>query len=245
VAVLALAALLAAGAQSITRRTFMLHAPNATWLAVLRPTSRVCEGPVVARDPTQSAGIWGAAGPGHPAQLTVEVQDAATHKVLGSAPVAAPAVEAQATARFPHALPAGVPLRICLTQDSGTFALYGSPAQNPGVIMTGKLLGTQPTSGKGEEFSLNLYSTDNHSLLDSLGLAFSRAALWRPSWVGPWTFWVLAIALLGTFGLGVAATVAAATDDEEPDQGVRDVEDTPPPPPNPSDESSPPRVALR
>ncbi len=74
----------------------------------------------------------------------------------------------------------------------------------------------------GQRFSLVLLSDGSRSLLGSLSLAFSRASLWRLSWVGPWTFWVLAIALLMAFGLVVAAVVRAADDDG-------------PPPPPPSD----------
>jgi hypothetical protein len=244
-AVLALAGLLVAATQPIARRTFLLDAPNATLLAVLRPSSHVCEGPIVSQSPTQSVGFWGMAGPGQRAQLTVGIQDAATHKLLASVPVAAPPVEAQVRARLRRPLPAGLPLTICLTQDAGTLSLYGSGAENPRIVMTSKLIGPQPTNGRDQEFSLDLF--ENHSLLDSVGLAFSRAALWRPSWVGTWTFWVLAVALLGAFGLGVAATVTAASADEDegPGRGVRDADDSPPPPQDQSGESSSPRVALR
>lgn len=244
-AVLAVVGLLVAAGQPITRRTFTLGAPNTVLLAVLRPTSRVCEGPIVSPNPVQSLGFWGAAGPSHRAQLTVSVQDAATNALLASVPVAAPPIQAQVTARLRRPVAAGLPLRICLTQDSGSLSLFGSGAVNPRVIMTGRRVGPQPTNGQGEEFSLDLFGTDSHSLLDSLGLAFSRASLWRPSWVGSWTFWVLAVALAGAFGLGVAATVTAAGTDEDPDQGVRDAEDGPPPPPDQTDESSRSRMVMR
>ena len=71
-------------------------------------------------------------------------------------------------------------------------------------------------SPPGEKFSLALLSDGDRSLLGSLPTAFSRASLWRPSWVGAWTFWVLAIALLATFGLAVVAVISAAGDDDAP-----------------------------
>jgi hypothetical protein len=244
-AVVALAGLLAAAAQPIVRRTFSLDAPNAIWLAVLRPTSQVCEGPIPANEPTRSVAIWGAAGPTHRASLTVDVRNAATNRILASAPLAAAPVETELTARLRHPVPGGQPLRICLTQDTGTFSLYGYGALNPHVVMTGKLIGPQPTGGRGEEFSLVLFGNRSQSLLDSLGLAFSRAALWRPSWVGSWTFWVLAVALLAAFGLGVASVAAAAADDDGRGRGVSDAEDNPPPTSEQTDEPSSPSVAVR
>jgi hypothetical protein len=54
-----------------------------------------------------------------------------------------------------------------------------------------------------------LLESHGHVLLSSLGLVLSRAALFRPSWVGSWTFWVLLLALLGTVPLG-AITISAA-----------------------------------
>ena len=84
----------------------------------------------------------------------------------------------------------------------------GSAVSEPGVTVTG--------IPAGQRFSLVLLSDGDRSLLGSLSLAFSRASLWRPSWVGAWTFWVLVIALLVTFGLAVVAVVRAADDDAAP-----------------------------
>jgi hypothetical protein len=44
------------------------------------------------------------------------------------------------------------------------------------------------------------------SVASQLPVAFERAALFRPGWVGPWTFWLLALAV----GLGVPALLARA-----------------------------------
>ena len=91
----------------------------------------------------------------------------------------------------------------------------GSAVSEPGVTVTG-IPGAR-------RFSLVVLSEGDRSLVGSLSLAFSRTSLWRPSWVGAWTFWVLALALLMSFGLAVVAVVRAADDDG------------PPPPPTPPD----------
>ena len=71
-----------------------------------------------------------------------------------------------------------------------------------------------PGGSAGDVVSLVLRSKPDHSLLGSLPTVFSRAALWRPSSVGTWTFWLLAFGTLAAFGLGVIAVVGAAESDD-------------------------------
>jgi hypothetical protein len=205
-AAIALVVLLIAALQHMAVRTASVGAPNNATVAVLHPATRVCEGPVTSQGSARSVGIWGASA-GPTTRLTVDVQDAATSRLLAAGALQAAPVESEWTGRLAHDLPGGRPLRVCLTDDSGTFSLEGSGGSVPTVISTGI-----PT---GQRFSLVLLSDGNRSLLRSLSTAFSRASLWRPSWVGSWTFWVLTFALLGTFAMGVVAVTAAADDDED------------------------------
>jgi hypothetical protein len=222
-AVIAVVGLLVAGSQGLATRTLALGAPNQYPVALLHPTTRVCEGPVTSRGSAQSVGIWGASALG-PARLKVDVQDAATDEVWASGEVEASTLESEYTARLTRAVPGDRPLRICLTEDLNTFSLEGSAAVHPNVVMTGKVA--------GQEFSLVLLS-DSRSLLSSLPTAFSRASLFRPSWVGSWTFWMLAIALLATFGLAavaVASAVSTADEDDRPAGDQNHERDVPPSP---------------
>jgi hypothetical protein len=206
-ALLVVVALLVSAAVSGPVRTFALDVPNAIPVAQLHPSLRSCEGPVVSDGPAGSVGIWGAAASGR-ATLTVQVQDARTNRILATGPISATTGNGRYTAHLSRAVAGGRPLRICVLDDSGQFVLSGSTSAHPNIIMTGGV--------PGAEFSLVLLR--GRSLLDSLPLAFGRASLWRPSWVGGWTFWVLTIALLATFGLGVGAVLsAAAADDEDGD----------------------------
>jgi hypothetical protein len=204
-ALISLVGLLVAGSQGLAVRSFALEAPNHYPVTLLHPSTRVCEGPVTSQGPARSVGIWGASAFG-PARLTVEVQDAGTQRVWASGDLEASTAENEYTARLARAVPGDRPLRICLTEDLNTFSLEGSAAVHPNVGMTGKVA--------GQEFSLVLLG-DSRSLLSSLPTAFSRASLFRPSWVGSWTFWVLAIALLATFGLAAVAVASACASDEE------------------------------
>ena len=47
------------------------------------------------------------------------------------------------------------------------------------------------------------------TLLSDIPTVFERAALFRPGWVGVWTFWLLAAALLGAFPLAALALTRA------------------------------------
>lgn len=204
--VLVVAALVAWGSRGVAVRTYALDAPNQTTVAVLRPGSRICEGPVTPQGPVRGVDIWGTAT-GGPARLTVTVQDPATRRRLASGLLTASAVAGGYGARLERTLPGGRRLRICLTGAAGRFGLSGSASVNPSVVMTG---GTP-----NRQFSLVLLSNANRSLWSWLPLAFSRASLWRPGWVESWTFWALAAGLLACFGLVVVAVVQAASADEE------------------------------
>jgi hypothetical protein len=216
VTLLVLVALLLAGLQPQMVRTAAAHAPDQLTIAVLRPGKSVCEGPLVSRGPARSVGIWGAASRG-PAHLTVTVREATTHAMLATGSLEAPAAEAEQTSRLARAVPGGRPLQVCLTDNVNNFSLVGSAVSAPSVVSTGLT--------SGQRFALVLLSDGSHSLLSSLSTAFSRASLWRPSWVGSWTFWALTIMLLASFGAALVAVASAASADDRPDGWT-----SPPPP---------------
>jgi hypothetical protein len=205
IALITLAGLLIAGSRHLPVRTASADAPNQIPIAALRRGHVVCEGPLISQGAARSVGIWGGAA-SRQARLRVTVKDASTQQILASGALKAVAQESEWTARLDRDVPGNHPVEICLAGTEGTFALSGSASSDPRVAETG-------TPG-GPRFSLVLLSDGNRSLLGSLSLAFSRASLWRFSWVGAWTFWVLAIALLMAFGLAVVAVIRAADDDE-------------------------------
>jgi hypothetical protein len=212
-AVLAILGLLAAGSRHVVVRTASADVPNQFPMPALRPGRQACEGPLTSHGPARSVGFWGAAA-SPLAQLTVTVRDATTHAIVASGSLAARSAETEWVAHLRRQVPGGLPLEICVADEAGTFSLAGSLGGAPGVVATG-------TAPRNALFSLATLDAGNHSLLSALPTAFARASLWRPSWVGSWTFWVLTAVVLATFGLGVVAVVNAADEDE------------PPPPPGP------------
>jgi hypothetical protein len=228
VAVIAIVALLVSASRSVTARTFALGVESGGQVAVLHPGARTCEGPVFGSDGSNSIGIWGGAI-GGPATMTITAEDPRAGTTLASGTLRAIAADGEWTARLKPVIAAHRPVRICLRQRTGTFTLSGAAAVRSDVVMSG--------GPAGREFSLVLLSQSQRSLLSWLPTAFSRASLWRPSWVGSWTFWMLAAALLATFGVGVLAVLNAAADD---DDGARppDPDDPAPDAPAPDEPSA-------
>lgn len=206
VIVLALATLIVAGAQSGQARAYVLGAPDYLAVAHLRSGVTVCQGPLTPTRAAAMAGVWGSA-PAGGARVKVVAYAARGGAWLGSGTLTLGSGAGERRVRLSPSLPAGRPVRLCLIGQEGTFALSGSGAVRPGVTMTG--------GRGGAQFSLVLLN-DHSSLFAGLSTAFSRASLWRPSWVGSWTFWLLTVALLATFGLAAVAVAGAAADDEVP-----------------------------
>lgn len=209
---LALVGLLIAGSRGVAVRTATLDTPDQGGAAILHPSSRVCEGPITSPASVRSVHIWGAPTTGR-AGLTVDVQDATeTRDVLASGELEAVGNPSEYTVRLSQTVPKDRPLRVCLTEHLNSFILLGTPGVHHNVVL----------SGIGSEFALALVNDSHRSLLSWLPTAFSRASLWRPSWVGSWTFWILAAALLTTFGIGAAAVASAAAEDDEEDPRAAD-----------------------
>jgi hypothetical protein len=200
-ALVVVVALLVAGSRDVTEREFVLGVPNQRSVALIRPGQRVCEGPVTGRGPIQAVGIWGGSAIGL-SRLSVEVLDAGTRSTLASGKIAATVTGAY-VAQLTRAVSGGRPLRVCVVGDLNTFSLLGSNDGDPAVSTAGT---------HGGEFSLVLLN-QKRSLLSWLPTAFGRASLFRPSWVGSWTFWLLAAGLLAAFGVGAVAVASAAADD--------------------------------
>jgi hypothetical protein len=86
------------------------------------------------------------------------------------------------------------PAEICL-RNRGTrrVAVFGAPGlahRTSSATVAGKPI--------GGDLAIRLESARPRSLLSRLPDVFRHAALFKPSWVGPWTFWVLtALVLVG------------------------------------------------
>jgi hypothetical protein len=189
-------------------RAFSLEAPNVQPVAVLAPHTEACEGPIMTPHPVDGVRVWGAAA-GRSTALDVLTQST-SGKLLATGRIVVSTQPNAYTSVLTSSIPSGQATTVCLFNGgSSPFSLLGSPSQNPAIRMTvgGR---TSPL-----QFSLVLLRPPT-PLLSLLPTAFSRASLFRPGWVGAWTFWALLAGLvLAVVLAGLAISAAARADARE------------------------------
>jgi hypothetical protein len=200
-ATVVVAGLLVAGLQTIPVRTFALGVPDANPAALVSPTQRACEGPVRSSGPAGSVGIFGVPVSGSAVIAVVVFSTGGRRLAAGRLADSGSSIEHLVT--LDHRIPGGRPVRVCIRAFDGSLSLRGTAAQTLGVRTSGVIPGTQ--------FSLLL--TRPGTFLGSLQTGFSRAAIFRPDWVGAWTFWALLGLLVATIGLAGVAVARASEDD--------------------------------
>lgn len=202
-------------------------APGSAAVTLSR-SKQVCQGPIPVQSTVGAVTVraLGAPPPGTRLQLAVGAAGVTPSPHGGSPP--APAQQ-RATmiavgdgggslpsfkATLAHPVTGGS-LTLCLsTADPGPVVLAGGEvAPGQGLVIVTR--GGRRRSSTG--LTLLFEMPHPPSLLSALPLAFHRAALFHPGWVGAWTFWVLLAALL-IAALGVlrgalrAAAAAAAAE---------------------------------
>jgi hypothetical protein len=161
----------------------------------LRPRASVCQ-PFVLPDQADAVAMpVHVRGSGQP--LEVLVRDTAGGRVLtrGSTPGQYRSGDA-VTVRL-GAIPSGSALEVCV--------------RNMGTARVDVL-------GESKTMDISFLRTAPRSTLDLLGDAFRRASVFRPEWVGAWTFWLL----LGFIGIGAPTALALALACAEREDLTRD-----------------------
>jgi hypothetical protein len=218
VAALGLGGLAASAARSQHWTSFTLGIRAQMFVVTLPPGRQACQTPVSVLAPAGGvqAWAWPAPQPGPP--LRVTVLDPHGGKPLATGQLPPGYAETPPPRGYPspvslrtrlsRPLSSGHPVTLCL-QNLGTtpVTLMGSYPNN--------MSGTLRSEGKSTGYAMALSFTRPHSqsLFSMLPTIFRRASLFRPAWIGPWTFWLLGTALLAAFGLGALAVVKARIDD--------------------------------
>lgn len=207
-ALLALAALLVSGLRGHTIRAFALGVPNAKTVATAGPGKQICEGPIRSQEAFQSVALSARYVGGKPL-VRIMSSNAGHSKVISAGLVepSASGVSGSYLAALTTVVDRGVTFSVCVVDTGGDFELQGYKPGYGGAAIAG--------SKRRVAFSLVTLAPGTHSLLGSLSLAFSRASLFKPSWVGTWTFWALLIGLLATVPLGAIAISAAIRSEED------------------------------
>lgn len=205
--------LILAGGGDQRSTAFSIEVQSVRPVATLRPAQRACQGPIAV--PTAFAGVemWiaGIPAPGTTLQVTaLETPDgkslAAGQRKLESAQPATPSVR----------------LRRTVASGTRVYLCFANAGRQP-IPMLGSTPG--PSSGSvsvngratGSALSIVLLRPRSTSLLSSLPTSFGRAALFRPGWLGTWTFWLLVVLVVLSFPLGAGALALAVRAARDPD----------------------------
>jgi hypothetical protein len=199
--VVIVAGLVVAGLQTVQVRTYSLRQPNLEPVASVRPGHPACEGPVTARAASRGVALFGSAASGSP---TITVRVSSASRTVATGELAHAGASAENDVAVDHPIPAGRPLHVCVSAAGGVFSLMGAGSQFAGVL----------TSGVAHDTQFSLVLTRPATFLGSLPTAFSRASVFKPSWVGAWTFWLLLAVLACAVALAGVAVVGALEEDE-------------------------------
>ena len=219
VGALGLAGLAVSAARGHRWTASTLNIPALKFAVTLLPGQLTCQSPV--RVSAAAGGVeawaWPTAQPGPP--LLVSIRSLAGRGQLASGllppgyaevppPKGYPSPVSLRT-RLSRPLRAGARAAVCLRNVGATnVTLLGAP---PDDISGTLRLGPRST---GHALSLVFIGARSQSLFSVLPTAFRRASLFKPSWVGAWTFWLLGAAILGAFALGGLAVSRASRADE-------------------------------
>jgi hypothetical protein len=196
---------------------FSVDVPAPDPVAIVVPGQRVCQGPISVTASTDGLTAWMAPGP------TAGVSFEARLSGPGSSPVRTTLRPGSSTpsaglpalsGRFSPVIRSGRRVRLCVRSTSRrTVELLGGPVRSgSGALVLG---------GKISPYSLALVFRSSHprSVLSLMPTMFARAALFKPRWVGAWTFWVLLAAILAAGVLGLGWALRAAAQGEDPPSG--------------------------
>jgi hypothetical protein len=188
---IALAVAVVALAQSKTRLAGTNSVRPEAFVVKLKPGRPVCQTNVLV--PADSAGArvlvgtFGRPGP----RLTVRVEDErASLRRRGS--VEGYRDGSQPTVSFEQISSTTRVDRVCLAVEDHVVALAGQPGR--GADSTSGLLAGR--RAVGADLSLEFVRPGKQSLAALAPIAFHRASLFRPGWVGTWTFWGLGLLVL-------------------------------------------------
>lgn len=217
---LGLAGLAVSAARGQRFTAFSVRVPARGFAVLLQPGQQACQKPVIVSSPTGGVEVWLYSGPVPGPAVGVTVSDARGELLaLGrippsnretTPPKGFPSPISLQT-RFDATVPAGKRVMICfLNLGKTAVALMGSgrPSATSGAIAL-------PSQSHGNAISLLFLRPQPQSLFSMLPTIFRRAMLFRPTWVGAWTFWLLAAAVLGAFALGAVAVARASSADAE------------------------------
>jgi hypothetical protein len=198
-------------------------------VAPLSPGHVACQVPVGLVDRTPAITF----NPGTPQSqpgpaILVTLRDTRTGKIVASGRVAKGFDPRRAqTAKLSPAAPPSV-VSVCFrTLGPGRVLLFGDSSVGGAIFERAQVKGKHPTITTSDavvdghrlpdkDIAMVFPRPQPKSVLAIVPEMFRRASLFRPGWLGAWTFWLLAALIVIGAPLLLARAVASAGDDEDP-----------------------------
>jgi hypothetical protein len=202
VTALGLAGLAVTAAGDGRELAFTIGVVPTTPAATLAPGETVCQSPISVSEAFSRVGLrtGGPRGEGQP--LAVSVRAAGATRILG---------EGRLGGGFPDQ--ANLTTAVGPVAAGQRIALCVRNTGNRAAIVYGNAAGAAPPSEARQggrtldtDLAVVFLKERERSMLSELPDVFERASLFRPGWVGPWTFWALSVLVL----LGVPLLLARA-----------------------------------
>jgi hypothetical protein len=200
--ILALVGLFAAAATDHRDTAFSLDVPDNVPVASLAHGQTLCQGPITVRGAFSALQTW--VRPAH--LLDVAIRRARSPQVLVARKITtSPTLTGELTIPLgATTIRKGTRITVCVHNAGARKVAFegGPPTSNSGTF---------EISGRHHRAALALLFLRPHppTLLSLLPTVFKRASLFKLSWVGAWTFWVLGAAMICAFGLAAAAISGA------------------------------------
>jgi hypothetical protein len=200
VAAAGVAALLAGAASDHRWTAFSTDVPPSGAVAGLAPDQQICQGPLPASVGFGEVRTWIAPITAPGAMLEVRVKNAGGDVVASGRSTRGYGKSFAPTASLNATVPASSQISVCVANVGPRRVL---------------LLGAGV--GAGSQVAFLFLRRHPASLLSLVPSVLRRAALFRPSWLGPWTFWLLTAGLLLGFVIGAIAVAKAVQSDSRGD----------------------------
>jgi hypothetical protein len=212
VVVLGVIGLLLAGSADERPNSFYLNVAPTGVVALVHQGQIACEGPIPV--PITSGAIKTFLAVANPPSggVRLTIRDVGSSRVLATGEARSPYAgdtDASPVAELSTPIPAGRTISVCFrTLGSQRINLVGSGSLSAETLrFAGR---TSPVVA-----ALTFLRPRPKSVLSLIPTIFRRASLFRPTWVGAWTFWVLLVGLLATFALAGWAIAQAAREDSD------------------------------
>jgi hypothetical protein len=175
--------------------------------AELQPGQTACQAPVLGSSAFSRVRFQVGTYRRRGVPLEVDVRSFTTHRILGQGRLGAGYPDVSQPSVSVGRVPGERSVAVCI-KNAGErkIALYGgaAAAASGEARVDGEEIGT--------DLTLIFERAESRSMLATVPDIFRRASVFRPGWVGEWTFWVLAVFLCAGVPALLAAAVARAAD---------------------------------